>query len=655
MRYFFFDIFDTLVLRSWSSPKDLFLELAQKLRTAGLINVSESIFVNSRVDAELNCRQKVIHGEITINEIYDNLATLYNWSKQQSDNAIEIELECELYCAHSNAELINRLNEARSLGYKIAYVSDMYLPNNSIKAILLKLGYWKDNDLLFVSGELKKNKATGLLFYHIIKKIKYKEIRHMGDNFHSDYKVPKKYGISAEWYENGNNNRYEKNNLYYPTSEQNIIKSKIEGISKIARLSNSFPDLHNSIIWQTSSNIISHLFVSYVIWILFEAERKNIKTLYFVARDGQILKKIADTILTKWNFNVQCKYLYASRQALHFPAIQKLDEEDLNWIFDPTDFLSIKVLFERVNLKPDDVSNVLYDNGFDKESWNLNLTQVERDKLKKIFLLNSVKELIINRAREYQLVALGYLNQEGVISNDIAIVDLGWRGRLQGSLKKLLISGSFITEPKGFYFKLFSDNLSGNPNMFSFLDEVNINSELKNEFLSVMNLALIESFAYADHDSTLAYNKINDNYSPIFREGNAKQMRDWGILIQQDAIVNYTTLIVDNFKKGYAIVPLMIEIGLKNYISFYKNPTLSEASVYGQFKISEHQTEADFNTLAPIYNLKDTIKLLLTNKRKWHNEWDEAVIKRNSNLFKLLTNTKIKNFIQKIKEKFIYN
>jgi predicted HAD superfamily hydrolase len=653
VKYYFFDVYDTLVLRSWSRPTDLFLEVAQQLRSCGLIEVLEETFVTLRMNAELSSREKVQHGEILIYEIYENLSEEFNWEKEQIERAISIEIESELGCVYPNTELLLKINAARDNDFHIAYVSDMYLPSETIKSVLQKVGYWNDGDLLFVSGEIKKNKATGELFNHLIRELQPTEIRHIGDNHTSDYIVPNSIGIKAEWYIKGHNNRYESSELSYPTAKQNILKSKLEAISKINRLSQKSESENETTIWQTGSNIIGHLFTSFVLWTLFEAEQKKIKTLYFIARDGQILKKIADTILAKWNFKVECKYIYASRQAFHFPAIQNLDEEDMDWIFDPTDFLSIKVLFERVNLLPEDVSDVLIDNGFLRDSWSRNLSYSERDRLKKVFLSKRIKELIISKASEYRKLALGYLQQEGVLENDIAIVDLGWRGRLQKSLIKLLHSGNCISEPIGFYFKLFNnDNLSCK-NMFSFLDNLDIEIQMRDDFLSVMNLALIESFAYADHGSTIKYDYEKEYFLPILREGNVQQAKQWGIDVQHNSVVSYTDMIVSHFKKDYTLVSKMLEIGLRNYMLFYKKPTQNEASIYGQFKMSEHQTEAEFNSLAPIYNLKDIFNLLWNNKRKWHNEWDQAVEIRNGKLFSHLTNDRMKNIIQKIKNKII--
>ena len=54
---------------------------------------------------------------------------------------------------------------------------------------------------------------------------------------------------------------------------------------------------------------------------------KGAKTLYFVARDGYVLKEIADTIIQKQNYNLKTKYIYGSRKAWRLPSKESIDSD----------------------------------------------------------------------------------------------------------------------------------------------------------------------------------------------------------------------------------------------------------------------------------------------------------------------------------------
>jgi len=72
----------------------------------------------------------------------------------------------------------------------------------------------------------------------------------------------------------------------------------------------------NSIITNTTKNITGPVFASYVFWVLKEAEKAGIHTLFFMARDGFVFKIIADSLAKMYFPSIKCKYFYCSRRAV---------------------------------------------------------------------------------------------------------------------------------------------------------------------------------------------------------------------------------------------------------------------------------------------------------------------------------------------------
>ena len=60
-------------------------------------------------------------------------------------------------------------------------------------------------------------------------------------------------------------------------------------------------------------------------WLIREAQKNDVKRLYFVARDGWRWKNIASAICEKTGLNVECRYLRLSRYALN----EALSDEDV--------------------------------------------------------------------------------------------------------------------------------------------------------------------------------------------------------------------------------------------------------------------------------------------------------------------------------------
>ena len=167
-----FDIFDTLLVRPYVKPTDLFyhLELLENL----------SGYADARIQAERDARKKI--PEATLDEIYSELHG-YPGMKDK-----EKQLEAQVLTANSEIKLI--YNYAKMKGKRIVIVSDNYLPEKFLKSVLRRNGYTGFANI-YVSCEYRKNKGSGTLFKEVIKheRVYPQSILHIGDNAHSDQKM----------------------------------------------------------------------------------------------------------------------------------------------------------------------------------------------------------------------------------------------------------------------------------------------------------------------------------------------------------------------------------------------------------------------------------------------------------------------------------
>jgi hypothetical protein len=414
------------------------------------------------------------------------------------------------------------------------------------------------------------------------------------------------------------------------------LRHAIVQASQQCRLQYSKADFHKKVVWNTAANVIAPVFFGFIYWCLTEAKRQEIDRLYFVARDGQILWKIAQVICRNWNFNIDCRYLYASRQSLHFPSIQYIGEVELDWIFLPFDFLSIHIICERVNLSPEKIENLLLNNGFKREVWDKNLTATQRVRLKGIFKLKEVADLIVAKAEEYRQKAIGYFKQEGI--NDrtsFALVDIGWTGRSQYSFSKLLSIAGMYPEGgvKGFYFGLTEiKNIFLKDELVSFFIQPD---EFSDKFL-LCNHEILELFLSADHGSTIRYEKKSENYIPILRDENDEVSFRWHVPIQHKSTIKFTTFLTQLLDSNCCEIMQFQQITEDLLKQFIHTPTKEEAEVFGSLVFSQQQSDSKFYTLAPAYNLTDFFKIIFKPKYIHSFVWLPASVQRSSHLASLL-------------------
>ena len=177
-----FDIFDTLLLRPYEKPTDLFYEIGKYY--------GDENFYYARIRAERKAREKFYRQEeVTFDQIYEEIEEKYKGFYNK-------ELDWERKVLYKNEEVNKLFRYALDNKKKIVICSDMYLPLKFLMQVLHLNGYEGISDY-YISSEYMKTKASGNLFRCMVDKLEIspEHILHIGDNTWSDGNAYRKYGI----------------------------------------------------------------------------------------------------------------------------------------------------------------------------------------------------------------------------------------------------------------------------------------------------------------------------------------------------------------------------------------------------------------------------------------------------------------------------
>ena len=303
MKVFSFDVFDTCLARLCGEPRLLFDVLSLKVQKAMGKDCSEhlrELFVVARIESS-GCN---------LEEIYENVAKRFPlpYSTQQM---VQLELDTESEMLVPIRATQSLVDELRQKG-RILFISDMYLPSTFIREQLVKHGFFKEGDSLYVSDELQAWKYDGSLYklVHDRENITYRQWHHYGDNRHSDYRMPRRLGIHAHHL------KYEY--LYYEEmwrergTFQYQYPSILAGICRAIRLSRGMIDWQNGFV----CDISAPLMVTWVLRVLNDASRRGIKRLFFCARDVHSEYHIARRFSVLFP-EIEIKYLFISEPSLY--------------------------------------------------------------------------------------------------------------------------------------------------------------------------------------------------------------------------------------------------------------------------------------------------------------------------------------------------
>lgn len=446
-----FDVFDTLITRNLIEPKDIFFYVGLKASKDLKLRLHPEKFVALRLQAEKDARNLSSRADITINEIYKNLSEKLIIDYETSLKIKQIELDAELKFITNRPEIKELYEYARSKNKQIFLVSDMYLSRNFILKLLRKAGYSEIKlDQILVSSEFGKLKFDGKLFEELINIAGTKDILHIGDTFKVDTKGARSVGLKGYYCENAHSEFIKIPEIsklfgrYLRAPEKKMGLSLSLGIFANSLLRNIHPSkIYNreSLFDGKAYNIgfmgLGIFLVSFCLWLKEYSERNNIRNLYFLARDGYILKRVFDSLFDPKDVSISSRYLISSRRMYSIPSI--FNKKDLNVIFNNSytgkidkficNRLGLASNLEKCLIKLQDLK--LIDSSDDVVTTN-------GDGLIKLrMIVGALEDEILKEASTEREALCKYFNATIDKEHKGALVDLGYNGSIAAYFNKI--------------------------------------------------------------------------------------------------------------------------------------------------------------------------------------------------------------------------
>lgn len=291
-----FDIFDTLLLRPYIDPQEIWKVLEVQEGAKG--------FAKSRREADAKTYKEAIarEGETSIAAAYALMPKKFSAMQEK-----EMALERKVLTA--NPEMIELWNKAKEEGCRRVIISDMYLPLDFITNVLEEKGIsgW---DAIYLSSDRGVRKSSGRLYKMMLEELQVKpeEVLHIGDNCESDVRVPEQLGIKSKHYKKVSERFFD----LCPFAR--YIDNQLAGVlalgwhiysCKKRSETGLYPTYWNRLGF-TMGGVLGYMYVS---WIVETARKLGKRRLLFVARDGYIWKKICNDLYPE----IETEYIYAPR------------------------------------------------------------------------------------------------------------------------------------------------------------------------------------------------------------------------------------------------------------------------------------------------------------------------------------------------------
>ena len=385
--------------------------------------------------------------EVSLEEIIEQISFVYNLTEEQRNWLIEKETQAEIDAVRPIKDRIEFMHSLAREGHKVILISDMYLPRKIIDEMLRKADPSLLKYDLFLSSELGYQKSTGLLYQYVFfnSDTIYKKWVHYGDNEHADKTVPERYGIEAVHHEILGFNTYE-NRL------ANYIKTydafQVANLMRDFRSRNGIDKFIKNVTSEQSTMYYAYAYVSmylvpYVYWTLEHSMKNGRDVVYFITRDGNLLKPIADAIIKETGWPLTTKLMYGSRKAWRVPGID----------FDEDGNISETVYsnFGLFQTSFDSVDKFLQAGELTKETFEVffpslkNYLEMEEVSLENVVNFRNMarenkeyNEHLLRVSQEKLEIVSEYIKQEIDPTESFTVVEFWGRGYTQNSFRNIL-------------------------------------------------------------------------------------------------------------------------------------------------------------------------------------------------------------------------
>lgn len=459
-KYISFDLFDTLIKRPFYYPSDLLylLDRAYENSCDGVTN-----FFALRMNGERKAREEAIRGnakcqDITIDDIYSYIQKNYHISPEQSSLLKKAEKELELKYTFARESAKELYDVADISGKEIIIISDMYLDEDTVNAILHKSGY-NVHKKLFLSSSYKKTKHMGDLYSVVLEELNAKanQILHIGDNWTSDYVNAMNKGLHA---------------IFFPKAME-VFENKIQGTennncSRIAFLGagdcvdhdavmrsmgfrsmlalvatkyfdNPFRSFHSCSDFNMDTSLIGYYLLGMHLmgvcqWITTTCQTQNYDSIAFLSRDGYLMKKFYDEYQKSFNSSAETHYVYSSRKAL-LPGMVSCKTDFFDLPMEPENHTPKTVLsllsFCVKDISKEEINQIIKCAGFD-----INAQLKTRDRLEDFLEIFLDKLYDEGKLMQSQNIVKDYYSQYS--SQKTVFFDIGYSGRIPAAISKVL-------------------------------------------------------------------------------------------------------------------------------------------------------------------------------------------------------------------------
>ena len=595
-----FDVFDTVLTRAVGAPEAVFDIVGRQLADVLGVPVETGPFVEARrrvPERLIDAHQR----EATLEEVYAEVAVALGLPSSAAGRMLELELQCERALSRLVPGACEAVAAARASG-PVVFLSDTPMPGWFVQELLTRAGVWDEDDRLYCSSEHGVSKSRGGGLFDVAAAdlgVPTPCMHHTGDNPYSDVAEARTRGVVASEAPAGRLNRYEWI-LEREATASGGVSSYLAGASRLARMRATGEGI-DPVLAAGAAGVAAPLLVGFAVWLVRQAEEHDLRHLYFVSRDAEVMLRVFTPVAAAMGSDVQAHYLYGSRAAWELTSLHDASADDVRDRLLGHRGDSLADATHRLGLTPEDVRGLV-----DGLTVDPSRTDPLSDRTLERLAAAAGREPLLSRIRavatERRELMLDYLTQEGLATRGpvSGLVDVGWMGRTFQALDTAMEQAGLPAVHSYFYVgrsvfapRWTSPQLAARQRAWLF-DQMRPSGRPAQP--SGIEAA-IEALCTGTEGSLRAYERQDGRVVPVLVAPVNRAPVDWGLLDLRRTV----DLVVEELTKAGA--PLERRGDLRGASDgalrqLWLRPTPAEVDLWGRFPTDEADDHQGMRSLA---------------------------------------------------------
>lgn len=601
-----FDVFDTLVRRTLPHPDFTKVPAAKhlsELLAGSELEADLDTLLNDRLRIEWQQRLSALSAnldpECHIREVFAA------WLESRGlgsnpvllDELLELEIEHELEVVHATSGMPEFVQELRNGGFRVGFLSDMYLSHETVERILNACGYQGLFHFGHVSSESRMAKYSGRAFEQLARMLDESpdKMLHVGDGIEADIVGARKAKVSAILFSDRSvsaqqnvQKRSDRISAYRPYWKGALWTDR--SIASPAHLT----VMKSDPVYRLGFEYLGPIFTNFIERVIHFLRMSGAELVLFNAREGFLLQELYRRLTAYQEASAfpPCAYSFLTRKAIYTASLKSFGERELKMGFFTTT-PTLRNFLSRFSLPAEDLLHAVRRAGF----MSLNDTVAEPLKCARMAKLVKDSEFVnvreAARGRSLELL-VDYLQQLDFWEKGrVAIVDVGWNGTTQDALVRAI---SDIRDPPkvdGYYMALKGGMVSHDVHGTTFNGIYHDYRTVDSGICFFRYMELFETACRAPHPTVVGLRQSpSGQVEPVFKEiqsndYRAEQRDEPMVATLQSAILDYCNDYLRTAPFRGCAAEEMSPFILSRLDRLIRYPSPREAELLGSFSHSE--------------------------------------------------------------------